>query len=321
MTMARNSRTLVIGGLGFIGVNLTSALVDAGDACTILTPSRERHVEGAARFEAMGVRIVEGDVRNRELMVHLVRDQDAIVNLAGQSGAERSMEDPWTDLDVNCRGNLVLLEAVRDVNPAARIVYVGSRLQYGRVCAQPVAEDAPQEATSLHGIHKATAEQYMRLYARLYGLRVSIARVTNPFGPGQLAGRTAYGIVNRLIHLALENRTLAIYGDGRQQRDYVHVDDVVGALRCLASSEMEGGVFNVGSGTGTALIDVAGMIVDIAGSGRVEHVAWPQSAREVETGDFVADVSKIRRELGWRPQISLREGLERTVAAYRAATS
>jgi len=143
--------------------------------------------------------------------------------------------------------------------------------------------------------------------------------VTNPFGPGQPSGRTAYGVINRLIHLALGDEPLTIYGDGTQQRDYIHVDDVVDALVALAASEAsDGRAYNVGSGIGTRMVDVAGMIVDIAGGGRIQHVAWPPLAEQIETGDFVADVSLIRDELGWAPRISLREGLERTVAFYRA---
>ena len=244
-----------------------------------------------------------------------------IFNLSGQSGAVRSMEDPWTDLDVNCRGNLVLLESMREVNPAAKVVFVGSRLQYGRVPDLPVAEEQAGEPLCLHAIHKATAEQYLRLYGRLFGLRFSVARVTNPFGMGQPAGRTAYGVVNRLIHLALNDQALTIYGDGTQRRDYVHVDDVVDALIRMSESEAsDGRVYNIGSGVGTRMIDVARLIIEIAGGGRVEHVAWPVLAEQIETGDFVADISRITRELGWTPAIPLREGLERTVARARVAS-
>ena len=317
MTIAQ-SRVLVIGGLGFIGVNLTARLVDRGDAVTVLTPLRERHMRTALAFEQRGVRIVEGDVRRLECVQPLVADQDIVVNLSGQSGAQRSLDDPWSDLDVNCRGNLTVLESIRLAGARAKLVFVGSRLQYGQVETMPVAEDAAKVPTSLHAIHKATVEEYLHLYRRLYGLRFAAARVTNPFGPGQPGGRTDYGIVNRLIHLALTDQPLTIYGDGAQRRDYVHVSDVVDALLCLAGSEAsDGRVYNIGSGTGTRMVDVAHLIVDVVGSGRVAHVPWPASARQVETGDFVADISRIRHELGWSPAIGLRDGLERTVAAWQ----
>jgi len=315
----RGSRVLVVGGLGFIGVNLTARLIEAGAKTTVLTPDRNRHAEAAAIFERQGVTLVEGDLRDRTRVADAVRGQQIVMNLSGQSGAVRSMEDPWSDLDVNCRGNLVLLEALREHNRAAKIVFAGSRLQYGHPEHLPVGEDAPQEALCLHAIHKQTVEKYLALYHRLFGIRYAVARITNPYGPGQPVGRTAYGVINRLIHLAIADRPLTVYGDGVQQRDYLHVDDVVAALLAMAESDRsDGRVYNVGSGTGIRLVDLARAVIEIAGGGHVEHVPWPALAEQVETGDFVADISRIERELGWRPTIALRDGLERAVAFYRA---
>ena len=317
----RDSRVLVIGGLGFIGVNLTSKLIESGAKTTILTPERGRHAEQAALLEQAGVAVVEGDLRDRDRITAIVQGQQIVINLSGQSGAVRSMEDPWADLDVNCRGNLVLLEALREHNCDAKVVFAGSRLQYGHPEHVPVGEDAPKDALCLHAIHKQTVEQYLALYQRLFGIRYAVARITNPYGPGQPTGRTAYGVINRMIHLAIANRPLTIYGDGAQVRDYVHVDDVVQALMAMAASDRANGrAYNVGSGTGTRLVDLATKVIAIAGGGRVEHVPWPALAEQVETGDFVADVSRIERELGWRPEIALHAGLERTVAFYRAQT-
>lgn len=315
----RNSRVLVVGGLGFLGVNLTAQLIETGAQITILTPDRARHDEQAAALERAGAAIVEADLRDRRGVASAVRGQQIVMNLSGQSGAVRSMEDPWTDLDVNCRGNLVLLEALREHNRDAKVVFAGSRLQYGHQDLLPVGEEAPQEALCLHAIHKQTVEKYLALYHRLFGIRYAVGRITNPYGPGQPAGRTAYGVINRLIHLAIADRTLSIYGEGVQLRDYVHVDDVVAALLLLAASDRaDGRSYNIGSGTGTRLVDLARAVIEIAGGGRVEHIAWPTLAEQVETGDFVADISRIQRELGWRPTIALRDGLERTVAFYRA---
>ena len=317
--MSETPRVLVIGGLGFIGVNLTERLAGSGCVVTVVTRSRERHAERATELERRGVRIIEGDLRDARAMINAVADQQLVFNLAGESGAVRSMEDPWTDLDVNCRGNLVLLEALRAANRDAKLVFVGSRLQYGRQTTQPVSEDQPSDPLCLHAIHKQTVEQYLRLYAALFGLRFTIARVTNPYGPGQPRERTAYGVVNRLIQLALAARTLPIYGDGTQRRDYVHVDDVVSALVMMSQSPAsDGRAFNVGSGIGTRMIDMAEAIVDMAGGGRIEHVAWPSLASQIETGDFIADVSRIRTELGWVPSLSLRDGLRKTITFYQA---
>jgi len=309
---------LVIGGFGFIGINLTRRLVDRGARVVVVTPARERHADDAALLEARGVRTVEGDVRDPHVVGRAAANQHVIFNLSGQSGAVRSMEDPWADLDVNLRGNLVLLEAMREVNPDAKLVLAGSRLQYGKPRRLPVSEDDERQPLCLHAIHKQTAEEYLRLYSRLFGLRCSMARVTNPFGPGQPSGRTSYGVINRLIHLAVENQPLLLYGDGSQRRDYVFVDDVVDALLLLGRADVsDGRAYNVGSGTGTSMRDLARTIVDVSGSGRVEHVPWPPLAEQIETGDFVADIERIRTELGWTPRTALRDGIERTVAHYK----
>ena len=314
-----NARVLVIGGLGFIGVNLTAKLIEHGARTTILTPDRGKHGEQASAFERAGVAVVEGDLRDRDLLGTVVAGQQIVFNLSGQSGAVRSMEDPWADLDVNCRGNLVLLEALRERNRDAKIVFAGSRLQYGHAERVPVSEEAAKVALCLHAIHKQTVEEYLALYLRLFGIRYAVARITNPYGPGQPAGRTAYGVINRMIHLAIADRPLTIYGDGAQVRDYVHVDDVVQALLTLAASDRaDGRAYNVGSGTGTRLVDLAKTVIAIAGRGRLEHVPWPSLAEQVETGDFVADIERIEHELAWRPAIALHDGLERTVAFYRA---
>ena len=317
-----SKRVCVIGGLGFIGVNLATRLLDAGARLTVLTPLRERHGDLADAFERRGAQVVEGDLRDRELVPAVVAKQDVVFNLSGQSGAVRSMEDPWSDLDINLRGNLVLLESLRMAAPDARVVFAGSRLQYGKPAHVPVTEDDAGDPLCLHAVHKRTVEEYLKLYRKLFGLRYTIARITNPYGPGQPKGRTAYGVINRLIHLALAGEPLTIYGDGDQLRDYVHVADVVDALCVMALADAaQARAFNVGSGVGTRLIDLAQTIVSIVGRGRVEHVAWPPLAQQIETGDFVADVSRARRELGWAPAHALRPGLEATIAHYRSAAS
>jgi len=319
MSFYRDRPVLVAGGLGFIGQHVTERLHALGANVTVVTRSIAGHRDAAQKLAIDRVRIVEADVRDAAAMRAAVTGQDVVFNLAGQSGAVGSMEDPWTDLDVNCRGNLVLLEALRTNNPLGKVVFVSSRLTFGAGGHDPVGEDRDPKPLSVHGVHKLAAEQYLRVYERTYGLRFSIARLTNPYGPGQPPGRTAYGVVNRLIHLALEGKTLPIYGDGAQKRDYIYIDDAVAALLTLGeATASDGHLYNVGSGVGTPLVEMARAIVRIVGSGVVEFVPWPKLAALVETGDFVANIDRIQRELGWAPGVSIDEGLKRTVAAYRA---
>jgi len=315
----RGRPVLVIGGLGFIGGSLSAHLRDAGARVTVITRSRAAHRDAIAGREADGFCVLEGDIRDAGAMTAAVAGQDVVFNLAAQSGAVQSMDDPWTDLDVNLRGNLVLLEAMRAANREGKLVFVGSRLSYGRTGKTPASEDDPCDPLCLHGVHKLTVEKYLRLYAELFGLRFAVARVTNPYGRGQPRSRTAYGVVNRMIHLALTGDILTVYGDGTQRRDYIYIDDVAAALAGLGESPAsDGRVYNVGTGVGTRFVDMARRITDLAGSGRVEFVDWPPLAARVETGDFVADISRIRREVGWQPGVTLDAGLRRTLDFYRA---
>jgi UDP-glucose 4-epimerase len=315
----RDARVLVIGGLGFIGTNLTQRLAGMGARVTVATPAIDHHRDEAAALSARGIRVVEADLRNADAMRNAVIGQQVIFNVAGQSGAVRSMEDPWTDLDVNCRGNLVLLEAIRTASAGAKLVFVSSRLAYGRTGTDPVTEDQLADPLCVHAVHKLAVEQYLKLYRHLYGLRFTVARLTNPYGPGQPSARTAYGIVNRMIHLALSGEALPVYGDGLQRRDYIYIDDAVNALLRLGETDAsDGRMYNVGSGTGTAFVDMAQAITTIAGGGRVTFLPWPELAQRIETGDFVADIERIRTELGWEPIVPIAEGLTRTVAFYRA---
>jgi nucleoside-diphosphate-sugar epimerase len=315
-------RVLVVGGLGYIGRHVTERLRAAGADVTVVTRALARHRDAVAGLETAGVRLVEADLRDAPAMRAAVGRQDVVFNLAGHSGAVRSMEDPATDLDVNCRGNLVLLEALRVENPSAVLVFVSSRLAYGKGGAAPVDEARPLDPLCIHAVHKAAVEQYLRIYGRTYGLRFSIARLTNPYGPGQPSGRTAYGVVNHLIHRALEGAALPIYGDGAQRRDYIYMDDAVDALLAMGMTPAaDGRTYNVGSGVGTRMIDMARAIIDIACAGSIEFTNWPPIAGQIETGDFVADTARIRSDTGWTPRVGLVEGLQRTIAFYRSGVA
>jgi UDP-glucose 4-epimerase len=312
------TRFLVLGGLGFLGANVSRRLAARGYTVTALSRSLGAHPETVSAFAAAGINAVEANVADRATLARLVPGHDVIVNLAGESGAVRSLEEPLADLDGNCRANLVLLDAIRAHNPGVKLVFVGSRLQYGRPITLPVTEDHPRHGLSVHAVHKNTIEEYLRVYAGLFGLRYTVARVTNPFGPGQPAARVNYGVVNRMIHLALADQPIPVYGDGTQRRDYVYVDDVSEALVQLAEHDAaDGRAFNVGSGAGTTLIDMAHAIIRAAKGGRIIHVPWPRLAEQIETGDFIADVTRIEREIGWRPTTNLSDGLASTVAYQR----
>lgn len=310
MTFYGGRRVLVLGGAGFLGTNLSRRLVEAGASVTA-TSTR------ASAVTPPGVRHVRWDAADADSVRPLVADADVVFSLFGRSGAVRSVQEPAGDLAVNGAGQLAVLEAVRRERPAAKVVFPGSRLSYGRVSEVPVAESHPMEPLDVYAVHKLAGERYHQIYHRVHGLRTTVVRVTNPYGPGQPADRREYGVVNAMVHRALADEALTIFGDGRQLRDVVYIDDVTDAfLAAAATPATDGEIYNLGSGVGVPLVEVAHAIVRLAGRGRVEHVPWPTLAARVETGDFVADVTKLGKTIDWRPRVGLDEGLARTIAAY-----
>jgi nucleoside-diphosphate-sugar epimerase len=309
-------RVLVTGGLGFMGFNLVRALQEANARLSILSRSWPER-PGSVESILAGVTFFKGDVRDPTVVDEAVAGCDVIFHLAGKSGSIASNASPLDDLDVNSRGMLTLLESCRRLNPNAKIVFPSSRLVYGTDAKLPATEATPTAPLSVYGIHKLAAEQYLLLYQRLYGVRASVLRITNPYGPFQSPEQNRYGIVNWFVHEAMHDRALTIYGKGAQLRDYVHVDDVVDAmLMAGVAPEADGRIFNVGSGRGVSFLAMAEHIIRSAGRGRVKHVEWPPNAALVETGDFVADTSLIAECLGWKAAIPLESGIEDVIAGY-----
>jgi UDP-glucose 4-epimerase len=308
-------RVLVTGGLGFMGFNLVRALQAANAHLSVLSrswPPRPETVEALG-----GLTFFKGDIRDPALVDEAVAGCDLIFHLAGKSGPVASNASPLDDLDVNSRGMLTLMESCRRANAGVKIIFPSSRLVYGANTEMPVAETAPTAPLSVYGIHKRAAEEYLLLYQRLHGLRATILRITNPYGPFQRPEQNRYGIVNWFIHEAMHDRPLPVYGKGDQLRDYIHIDDVVGAmLTAGAAPEADGKIFNVGSGHGVSFLEMAEHIVRASGRGHVEHIEWPADAALVETGDFVADTSLIAKSLGWKARIPLESGIEDVVRRY-----
>jgi UDP-glucose 4-epimerase len=316
----RGRRVLVTGGLGFIGSNLARRLVDLG-ADVLLVDSLIPDY-GGNLFNIDGiadrVKVNVADVRQQSTMNYLVRDQDVIFNLAGQVSHIDSMRDPYTDLEINCRSQLTILEACRYHNPGVKVVFAGTRQVYGRPDSLPVDERHLVRPTDVNGINKAAGEYYHLVYNNVFGVRGCSLRLTNVYGPRQLIKHPRQGFIGWFIRLAIEDRTISIYGDGSQVRDFVYVDDAADAfLRAGAADACNGEVFNVGGDEALSHSDLTTMLVDVAGSGRVEYADWPAEQKAIDIGSFYADSSKLKRTTGWTPTVSMREGLGRTIAFYR----
>ncbi len=316
----QGKKVLITGGLGFIGSSLAHALTTFGAHVTIYDRSFSLGEQALVNIQTIKdtVQLIEGDIRSADTLRNALVHQEIIFNLAGLSSHVESNREPLADLDVNLKGQLVLLEGVRAVCPAAKIVFAGSRAQYGIPQHLPVTEKTPMYPVDMYGAHKLVGEHYHLLYHKHYGIRVTCLRKTNTFGPRHQMKHANFGVQNFFIRLALDNEPITIYDDGTQLRDYVYVDDVVHAyLLCGIAHKADGSVYVLGSGQHIRLIDYANLVVKLTGSGSVTKVPFPKDRKAIEIGDYYADFGKIKRELGWEPTVSLEKGLRRTIDFYR----
>lgn len=321
LTYYANRAVLITGGLGFIGSNLARRLVDLGAQVTVVDSLISDY--GGNRFNLAGYEdrlcINIADVRDPYAMRALVQGHDVLFNLAGQVSHIDSMTDPLADLEINARAQLSILEACRHENPAIKVVYAGTRQQYGKPHYLPLDEAHLQHPTDVNGVNKLAGEWYHIVYHTAYGLRTSSLRLTNTYGPRQLLKHNRQGFIGWFIRLAVEGQTIPLYGDGQQRRDLTYVDDVVDAfLRVGASETANGEVYNLGGQHPVTLYDLAQLIVTIAGQGEVTLVPWPADRKKIDIGDVYSSYAKIEAALGWRPTTDLQSGLTQMIAYYRA---
>lgn len=309
-----NRRAVILGAGGFIGSHLVNHLLCSGwevtavvrDASDPLTRSRLSGVAG-------NVRTVEGDATCPDLLDRVVRAADALFPFAGRSGAPSSMKAPLEDLDANGRGQLAVLEAVRRLNPDCRVVFPGSRLQYGPSLRLPVSEDHPQQPVSVYGVHKMLGEQYHRLYWEAYGIPTCSLRISNPYGPLQDRPDASFGVVGTFLARASRGQAIRLYGGGRQLRDYVYIGDLVRLCElAVLEPAAAGQAFNASGPEPVSLRQMAENVIATVGGGEIVEADWPPDAAAVETGDYFGDTSRARTLLGWSPEVDLSTGLKRT---------
>ena len=316
----RGRPVLITGGLGFIGSNLARRLVDLG--ADVLVVDSLLADCGGNLFNLAGVedrlRVNIADIRQGTTMNYLVRGRDVIFNLAGQVSHIDSMRDPHTDLEINCRSQLTILEACRQHNPRTKVVFASTRQVYGKPDGLPVSEAHLVRPTDINGINKAAGENYHIVYNNVFGVRACALRLTNVYGPRQLIRHNRQGFIGWFIRLALEGAEIQIYGDGSQIRDFVYVDDAADAFLWAGMLDTcNGEVFNVGGTEPTSHRDLVALLLEAAGRGSVGFVPWPADMKRIDIGSFYSDSSKFTSMTGWTPSVMLREGFRRTLDYYR----
>lgn len=316
------SRALVTGGLGFIGSHLAAALLERGAEVTVVDSLIPEYGGNPFNVREIADRIdiQYTDIRDPWAMRRLVEGQDFIFNLAGQVSHIDSMTDPTTDLEINCRAQLSLLEAIRANNPGARVVFAASRQQYGRPQFLPVTEEHPLLPVDVNGIDLVAGERYHLLYSEVYGLRAASLRLTNTYGPHLLMKHDRQGLITTFIRRSLDGETIHVFGDGSQLRDFTYVGDAVEAFLATATTESAyGQALNVGGAGPVSLLEVAHLCQEIAAAGGiVETVRWPDERKRIDVGSVYLDHSRITKLTGWEPQTDMAAGLRKTIDFYRA---
>ncbi|HXT00262.1 MAG TPA: NAD-dependent epimerase/dehydratase family protein [Elusimicrobiota bacterium] len=315
----RGARVLVTGGLGFIGSALAARLARSGAEVAVIDALIPEHGGNRRNLDGSDgrIEIATADVRDEAALKRLAAGRDFLFNLAGQTCHMDSMADPWTDLDINARAQLSILEVCRRANPGVKIVFAGTRQVYGRPDSLPVGEDHPLRPVDVNGINKLAGERYHLLYNDVYGLRSCVLRLTNTYGPRMRVKDARQTFLGEWIRLALRGKTFEVWG-GEQLRDFNYVDDVVDALLLAAGSvRANGRVYNLGGERAVPLAEVAALLIETAGAGAFKVAPFPEDRKSIDIGDYHADSTRIRSELGWSPRVSLREGLARTVEFFR----
>ena len=320
MNLLIKKKILITGGLGFIGSNLARTLAECGNEVIVvdsLTPEYGGNLRNLQDFHDK-IKINLSDIRDTNSINELIKGQDYIFNLAGQTSHLDSMENPFTDLDINAKAQLSILEASRKHNPDARIVFASTRQIYGKPKYLPVDEKHPRHPVDVNGINKIAGEQYHILYHEVYGIASSVLRLTNTYGPRMRIKDARQTFLGIWIRNLLQGKPIQVFGDGKQRRDYNFVDDVIDALLLSATSDdASGKAFNLGADDPLSLEETAKIMCNQIEGTEYEMVPFPQDRKAIDVGDFICDYSAFSNSFGWKPKISFEEGISKSLDFFK----
>lgn len=313
-------RVLITGGLGFLGSNLAVRMVHLNAQVKLVDAMLDDHGGNLFNIESIKDRvdINFSDVRDECSLRYLVKNQDYIFHLAGQNDHVLSRRSPFPDIEINIKGTANLLDNCRKYNPDARLIYSGTRGEYGPAIKLPVSEDQALNPKGVYELSSMAAQQLFQIYHDNDRIRSVTLRLTNIYGERAQMKHNRFGVANWFIRMALDNECIQVFGDGSIVRDFLYVQDAVGAMIASAATENAyGKVLNVGNNQASNFRELAETIIELTGSGAWKFTPFSPERAAQEPGDFISDVSRIKKVVGWTPTTLLIDGLRRTIAFYR----
>lgn len=320
MNSFKDKKVLVTGGLGFVGSNLVIRLVELGADVLVVDNMLPRQGGNLFNIEPVKekIQVNISDIRNSTSMNHLIKGMDYVFHIAGQVNHVDSVKDPLKDLSINVEGTLVIMEALRIYNPEAKVIFTGTRGEYGSSLKLPVAENHAINPIGIYAITNFAAERIVLTYHNLHNIRSVCLRITNTYGPRHQMVHDEYGVFNWFIKKAMNDEVIPLFGDGRILRDYLYIDDLTESLISTALNDSAyGEVYNIGSGIPLSFTELAKKIIEIAGSGRLEYTDFTTERKALEPGDYYADITKIKNTTGWEPKTPLEDGIKKALEYYR----
>jgi len=314
-----NKSILITGGLGFIGSNLVKKCLELGMSVTIydnLDPNSGGNLFNIEPFKK-DVKLVIGEITNYEQLVKVLMEKELIINCAASTSHLYSMQEPWLNLDVNSRGVINILEAIKRVNRDSRFIHLGTTTQLGPLHYQPADEHHPEFPTDMYSANKMVSEKYVLLYAKSYKLNASVIRLPNVYGPRAAIHSPEFTFNNFFIGLALQNKSITVYKPGSQLRNVLYVDDAVEVLLLTArSAKSVGETFFAVGDEHYSVKEIAEKTCEIMG-GSVKMIDWPARRKAIEIGNVVISNDKIKKILNWKPKIEIDNGLNMTADYYK----
>lgn len=313
-------KILIFGGLGFIGSNLAHRCLELG-ANVLIYDSLDPH-SGGNLFNVEDIKkdiqLHFHDILDFDRLVHHITNQDIIINCAASTSHPFSMREPSIDLDVNSRGVVNILDAIKRFNRDAKFVHLGTSTQLGRLIYQPADENHPEFPTDIYSANKSVSEKYVLIYSRAYGIRATVLRLSNVFGPRATINSPEFTFNNYFVGLALQNKKITVYGDGNQKRNVIYVEDAVEAIVQASINDCGNGetYFAVGD-EHYSVSQIAEATVKYIGLGEVTYVPWPMERKVIDIGDAVISNRKFKETFHSVPKYNLQSGLIKTEKYYK----